>query len=92
MYAWSHEKNDWVSLASTIAGKEDFTLKQNVEVGEFVKDSRKINVLVQDEIPVSPDDYDYSFVWMSDTQYYSESFPYIFDRHNDSGLWKIKKR
>ena len=79
MYAWSHEKNDWVSLATTIAGKEDFTLKQNVEVGEFVKDS-KINVLVQDEIPVSPDDYDYSFVWMSDTQYYSESFPYIFDR------------
>ena len=40
----------------------------------------KINVLVQDEIPVSPDDYDYTFVWMSDTQYYSESFPYIFDR------------
>ena len=79
MYAWSHEKNEWVMLDTTIAGKEDFTLKQNVEVGEFVKDS-KINVLVQDEIPVSPDDYDYTFVWMSDTQYYSESFPYIFDR------------
>ncbi|MCQ6274753.1 lamin tail domain-containing protein [Bacillus sp. V3B] len=79
MYAWSHEKNEWVMLDSMIAGKEDFILKQNVEAGEFMKDS-KINVLVQDEIPVSPDDYDYTFVWMSDTQYYSESFPYVFDR------------
>lgn len=79
MYAWSHEKNDWVELTTTIAGSDDFTLKANVTVGEFVKDS-KINVLVQDEIPVSPDDYDYTFVWMSDTQYYSESYPHIFDR------------
>lgn len=79
MYAWSHEKNEWVMLDSMIAGKEDFILKQNVEAGEFMKDS-KINVLVQNEIPVSPDDYDYTFVWMSDTQYYSKSFPYVFDR------------
>ena len=74
-------------LASTIAGNDDFTLKANVAVGEFVKDS-KINVLVQDEIPVSPDDYDYTFVWMSDTQYYSESYPHIFDRQTQ---WIVEK-
>ena len=61
-----------------IAGEEDFTLKANAAVA-VCKDS-KINVLVQDEIPASPEQYDYTFVWMSDTQYYSESYPYIFDR------------
>ena len=40
----------------------------------------KINVLVQDEIPASSAEYDYTFVWMTDTQYYSESYPYIYDR------------
>ncbi len=79
MYAWSYKENDWIQLAATIADSDDFNLKVNVTVGKFVKDS-KINVLVQDEIPVSPDDYDYTFVWMSDTQYYSESYPHIFDR------------
>ena len=56
-------------------------------MGEYIKDS-KINVLVQDEIPVSPDDYDYTFVWMSDTQYYSESYPHIFDRKTQ---WIVEK-
>ena len=38
MYAWSHAKNEWVMLDFKIAGAEDFTLKKNVSVGEFVKD------------------------------------------------------
>ncbi len=79
MYAWSHEDQDWELIDYRVAGTEDFALKGNVEVGEFVQDS-KVQVLVQDEIPSSPDEYDYTFVWMTDTQYYAESFPYIFDR------------
>lgn len=79
MYAWSHQKNEWSLLDFRIAGEEDFQLAAHVAVKEFVKDG-KINVLVQDEIPSSPDAYDYTFVWMSDTQYYSRSYPYIFDR------------
>ncbi|MFD1779878.1 lamin tail domain-containing protein [Fredinandcohnia salidurans] len=79
MYAWNHEKGDWELIDYRIAGEEDFELSGNVEVHTFVKDS-KINVLVQDEIPSTPDEYDYSFVWMSDTQFYTESFPHIFDR------------
>ena len=62
-------------------GQGRLPLKKNVSVGEFVKDN-KINILVQDEIPASSDEYDYTFVWMSDTQYYSEKDPYIFDRHD----------
>ena len=76
-----------LSLLQRLRATMILHLKPNVTVGEFVKDS-KINVLVQDEIPVSPDDYDYTFVWMSDTQYYSESYPYIFDRQTQ---WIVEK-
>jgi len=82
MYAWNHEENDWTLLTYKIAGAEDFELKSTVEVSTYAKDS-KINVLIQDEIPSSPEDYDYSFVWMSDTQYYAESYPYIFERQTN---------
>ncbi|MGD7024358.1 lamin tail domain-containing protein [Rossellomorea vietnamensis] len=79
MYAWNHAKEKWILQTYKIAGPEDFELKANITVDEYMKDS-KINVLVQDEIPSSPEEYDYTFVWMSDTQYYSESYPYIFDQ------------
>ncbi|MCD7034293.1 lamin tail domain-containing protein [Metabacillus sp. GX 13764] len=79
MYAWSYDQNRWMPLVFKIAGDEDFTLKANVKVDEFSKDHR-VHVMIQDEIPSSPDDYDYTFVWMSDTQYYSESYPWIYDK------------
>lgn len=79
MYAWSHATNKWELIDYKIAEESDFTLKGNVKVDEFVH-QQKINVLVQDEIPANPSDYDYTFVWMSDTQYYSESFPHIYEQ------------
>ncbi|WP_084552346.1 lamin tail domain-containing protein [Bacillus cihuensis] len=79
MYAWNHTKNNWMAIDYKIAGESDFSLKQTVPVNEYVKNS-KINVMIQDEIPASPNDYDYTFVWMSDTQYYSESYPHIYER------------
>ncbi len=88
MYAWSHEENKWTLLTYKVAGAEDFELKSTVEVSTYVKDS-KINVLIQDEIPGSPEEYDYTFVWMSDTQYYSESYPYIFERQTN---WIAEKQ
>lgn len=79
MYAWSHVTNKWELIDYKIAQEGDFTLKGNVVVDEFVHE-QKINVLVQDEIPANPKEYDYTFVWMSDTQYYSESYPYIYEQ------------
>lgn len=88
MYAWSYIENNWKLLTYKIAGTEDFELKADADVSEFAKDS-KIQVLVQDEIPRSPDEYDYTFVWMSDTQYYSESYPYIYQRQTE---WIAEKQ
>ncbi|WP_199624191.1 lamin tail domain-containing protein [Paenibacillus alkalitolerans] len=78
MYAWKPAAGEWVSLTTHVAGAEDFELKANVTAGEYTVDGGSMHVLVQDEIPPTPDDYDYSFVWMSDTQYYSESYPHIY--------------
>lgn len=88
MYAWNHLTNKWSMIEYKIAGTEDFELTGKVSVNEFVKDS-KINVLIQDEIPSSPDEYDYTFIWMSDTQYYSESYPHIFERQTN---WIAEKQ
>ncbi|MCM3766380.1 lamin tail domain-containing protein [Neobacillus niacini] len=88
MYAWNHKLGDWTMIQFKIAGDEDFELKGNVVVSDFVKD-HKINVLIQDEIPSSPDQYDYTFVWMSDTQYYSQSYPHIYDRMTN---WIVEKQ
>lgn len=78
MYAWSHVKQKWKVVTKQIAGEKAFTLKGTVNVSEYMMD-HKINVLIQDEIPASANDYDYTFVWMSDTQYYSMTYPHIFD-------------
>lgn len=88
MYAWNHTTEEWKIIDYRIAGKEDFELKGNVSVADFVNED-KVNVLVQDEIPSTPASYDYSFVWMSDTQYYSESYPYIFERQTQ---WIAEKQ
>ncbi|MBP1966416.1 S-layer homology domain-containing protein [Paenibacillus aceris] len=84
LYAWSPSKLEWIALKTVIAGREDFELKANVQAGDYANNG-KIQVMVQDEIAVTQDqaagsDYDFSFVWMSDTQYYSKSYPYIYQK------------
>ncbi|SFE19628.1 Fibronectin type III domain-containing protein [Paenibacillus catalpae] len=78
MYVWSPSEKKWISVDSTVAGTEDFTLGAWVTAGEYA-DNQTLQVMVQDELPVSQEDYDFSFAWMSDTQYYSESYPNIYE-------------
>lgn len=77
LYAWSPSLNEWTLLDTYIAGTEDFQLTAEVTAGDYKLDG-KLQFMVQDQIPPTADDYDYSFVWMSDTQYYSESYPHIY--------------
>ncbi|MFD2670904.1 S-layer homology domain-containing protein [Marinicrinis sediminis] len=79
MYVWQPQAGKWVMVADHIAqDEEDFTLIGNVQAGDALLDGQ-IHVIVQDEIPASPAEYDYTLVWISDTQYYSESYPHIFE-------------
>ncbi|CAN7213368.1 S-layer homology domain-containing protein [Paenibacillus sp. LjRoot153] len=86
LYAWSPSGQSWRPLKTVIAGTEDFELKAVVTAGEYANKG-KIQVMVQDQIavvqmnqPVESSNYDFSFVWMSDTQYYSKSYPHIYQQ------------
>ncbi|MFD0675385.1 MULTISPECIES: metallophosphoesterase [unclassified Paenibacillus] len=89
MYLWNYEKAAWDDLDSNI-GTEDFTLHGKI-IPAHVRNER-VEVLVQDRIP-STGDYDFAFVWMTDTQYYSESYPKIYDLMTQWVVdnWKEKK-
>ncbi|MBP1916466.1 hypothetical protein J2Z23_003448 [Lederbergia galactosidilyticus] len=78
MYAWDFASDQWKMVDFTVADSEEiFVLEGEVVVEDYVRDGI-IHVLVQDEIPPS-DDYDYSFVWLSDTQFYTEVFPELYE-------------
>ncbi|KYG29627.1 metallophosphoesterase [Alkalihalobacillus trypoxylicola] len=76
MYAWNIENHQWDALVVKIAEEEDFELRAEVLAKSYVE-NQEVNVLVQDEIAATTQ-YDYTFAWLSDTQYYSESYPHIF--------------
>lgn len=75
LYAWNIEKSRWDALAYGY-GNKDFSLKAKVETEAYLK-NQKLQVLVQDQI-IGEVNRPFNLVWMSDTQYYSESFPHIF--------------
>ncbi|MCM3626798.1 S-layer homology domain-containing protein [Paenibacillus glycanilyticus] len=78
LYTWNYNTSKWVRAASGV-GAEDFELKATVSVQDMVKDNT-IHVLVQDLVPTAEDGVDFSFAWASDTQYYSDSYPEIYDK------------
>ncbi|MFD2328948.1 S-layer homology domain-containing protein [Cohnella sp. GCM10020058] len=78
LYAWQPVKRQWIMLDTEVAGAADFALGATVQAGEY-NDGGSIAVMVQDELPVKQDPYDFSFIWMSDTQYYSASYPWIYE-------------
>lgn len=77
MYAWNVEEGKWIELDGTVAGHDEFQLKGTVKADQYVQ-NRKISVIVQDQLPQNSKSYDYSFVWMTDTQYYAQNYPAIF--------------
>lgn len=77
MYGWNIEKEEWVALDHKIAGNRDFSLKGTISANDYVRDS-KITIIVQDQLSPTSKSYDYSFVWMSDTQYYAQDHPEVF--------------
>ena len=79
MYVWNYVESKWELEEWKVAqDDQNFELTGHVKGLDYVKDG-KVQVMVQDEIASTPE-FDYSFIWMSDTQYYSESYPHIFDR------------
>ncbi|WP_180955343.1 lamin tail domain-containing protein [Peribacillus deserti] len=74
MYAWNHKRYKWEALAYGY-GDKDFTLKAVLDKNKYIKD-QKVQVLIQD-LPEAVNQ-NFTLIWMSDTQYYSSTFPFIF--------------
>lgn len=88
MYGWNVPEQRWVEIASHVADSEEpFTLRGEVKVSDYVS-GQTLNVLVQDELPVR-EGADYTFVWMSDTQFYAEVFPELFESQVN---WIVENR
>lgn len=81
MYVWNLETAKWELLEWKVAGEENFTLTSEIQGASYL-DEQTVHVLIQDEIAPEASS-DYTFVWMSDTQYYSESYPHIYKRMVD---------
>ncbi|NPC94285.1 hypothetical protein HOO54_19200 [Bacillus sp. WMMC1349] len=78
MFVWNHAKQIWETLVYQIAKDEKtFTLKGRMKAKDYLRNSQ-ISVIIQDRIQLLPNDY--SFIWMTDTQYYAESYPHIFEK------------
>jgi hypothetical protein len=78
LYAWNYSKSRWIALDSrTSISEESFVLMGTVTAQEYVKD-RTAQFIVQDQLDNGGSEK-YSFVWLPDTQFYSQTFSHIFD-------------
>jgi hypothetical protein len=90
MYAWNITSSRWELIGSGngSTNQQDFTIKGMLNTATMINSSTKVaklyvastqrDVSSPAKIP-NREDYDFSFVWMTDTQYQSESFPHIYD-------------
>lgn len=79
MYVWNYKTSKWDVKEWKIAeDNNNFQLNASIKGRQYIKD-HKVQVMVQDEIAAT-NQFDYSLIWMSDTQYYSESYPHIYNK------------
>ncbi|MCM3443084.1 metallophosphoesterase [Metabacillus halosaccharovorans] len=82
LYAWDHSEGKWIALQSATgdAAESDIVLTAEVDKDKFIKDG-KVQAMVQDEVKNANDPF--TILWATDTQYYAESYPYIWDGLGD---------
>ncbi|OAB34918.1 hypothetical protein PMSD_14305 [Paenibacillus macquariensis subsp. defensor] len=91
MYAWNNTNSRWELIGSGNGSddQKDFKIKGTLNTATMINSTTKVaklyvastqrDISKPAKIP-NRSDYDFSFVWMTDTQYQSESFPHIFDK------------
>lgn len=88
IFGWSYTSNHWIKLGTAMDRVQDhLSAKIALPVDEYVKEefahllvgTAEKTVVLPGKIP-GPEDYDFTFTWLTDTQYYSNSNPKIFDK------------
>lgn len=87
LMAWNFQEEAWVVIDDTMTKEGNhFTLDGDVPVQDYVLDD-KVNFMIQDQDYVNVSSFrkssltnnkDYTFAWMTDTQFNVESSPNIF--------------
>ncbi|WP_169891090.1 metallophosphoesterase [Litchfieldia alkalitelluris] len=82
LYAWDHTADKWVALKAVTgdSSETDIVLSAEVDKEKFIK-AGKIQAMVQDEVKTANDPF--TILWATDTQYYAESYPHIWDGLGD---------
>ena len=76
MYAWNVKTSAWDKLCGKYThDNNDFTMEKEIIKGDY-NDNNNIHIKVQSE---SQDDDEFSFGWITDTQFYAQSYPDIFN-------------
>lgn len=90
LFAWNYSTSKWVLIASKLgnADNSDFKLTGTLDITTMVNSSTKVaklyvaatqhDTMLPGKNP-TPSDFDFSFVWMTDTQLEAESFPGVYD-------------
>ncbi|MCX7709379.1 MAG: metallophosphoesterase [Clostridia bacterium] len=89
LYAWDYKKGQWTKLEYRMEREIDGqTLQADMDIPSFFK-NKTARILLKSvarnstsiaaKIP-KPGDYDYTIAWMTDTQYYSDSYPEIYTK------------
>lgn len=90
LYAWNYSTSKWELIASRNGNRDnsDFKLIGKLNKSTMVNGTTKVarlyvaatqqDTMLPGEKP-NPDQYDFSFVWMTDTQLEAESFPSVYD-------------
>ncbi len=88
MYAWNYNTSTWQKVASAISEtEEDFELRGDLAVADMVRD-QKASIMIQDLVP-TPEEFDFSFAWITDTQNYPKAYPQIYDSMTN---WIVENR
>ena len=82
LYAWDQVEEKWIALQSATgdAAESDIVLTAEVDKDKFIRDG-KVQAMVQDEVKNANDPF--TILWATDTQYYAESYHYIWDGLGD---------
>ncbi|WP_052352849.1 metallophosphoesterase [Neobacillus dielmonensis] len=92
LMAWNHQKHAWTVIDDTMTQKGDLsTLTGDVPIQDYVLGD-KVNFMIQDQDYVNVPSFksfslskanDYTFAWITDTQYNVEASPHILKSQID---------
>lgn len=100
LYAWDYIQQQWTYLSKNIGRNgNDLSLTSELNIQNMVKDATaeimvaaaQKNDVIKGKIPDAKE-YDFTFAWLSDTQYYSASYPDIYDKMTQYIVDKQKEK